>query len=69
MPLVVMEALMSIRIGSSAVGIPSAIGSGVNSACKPPNGATLASEGSEQANSIMQPRAVARSRYAARQPM
>ena len=62
MPLVVIEALMSIRIGAPSVGMPIAIGSGVNKARRPPNGATLPSDGSEQVRRIMQPRAVARSR-------
>ena len=35
-PLVVIDALMSIRIGSPSVGIPTATGSGVNKACTPP---------------------------------
>jgi hypothetical protein len=42
---------------------PSAIGWGVTSARRLPNGATLLSEGSEQVDRIMPPRAVARSRY------
>ena len=48
MPLVVIDALMSIRIGSPSVGMPTAIGSGVNTAFRPPKGATLASAGSER---------------------
>ena len=36
----VIEALMSIRIGSPSVGMPTAIGSGVSTAFRPPNGAT-----------------------------
>ena len=49
MPLVVIEALISIRIGSPSVGMPMAIGSGVNTGLVPPNGATVASDGSELA--------------------
>src|SRR2546426_526621 len=59
MPLVVIEALMSTRIGSPSVGMPTATGSGVNTALRPPNGATLASAGSELAMVIIRPRAVA----------
>ena len=68
-PLVVMDALMSIRIGSPSVGMPTAIGSGVNAAFRPPNGATLATAGSEQVTIAISPRSVARWRNDARQPM
>ena len=47
MPLVVIEAEMSISTGSPEVGKPTAIGLGVKTACVPPNGATLATAGSE----------------------
>jgi hypothetical protein len=40
---------MSMRMGSPSVGMPTAIGSGVNTALRPPKGATLASAGSELA--------------------
>ena len=36
MPLVVIDALVSIRIGSPAVGMPTANGSGVNTGVTPP---------------------------------
>ena len=65
----VIDALMSIRIGSPSVGMPTASGSGVNTAFRPPNGATLATAGSELARMTMSPRSVARWRNAARQPM
>ena len=68
-PLVVIDVLMSIRIGSPSVGMPTATGSGVNTAVRPPNGATLAVEGSELAIVTISPRSVARWRKAARQPM
>ena len=60
---------MSIRIGSPSVGMPTAIGSGVNTAFRPPNGATLASDGSELAIITIMPWSVARVRNAARQAM
>jgi hypothetical protein len=69
MPLVVMEALMSMRMGSPSVGMPTAIGSGVNTALRPPKGATLASAGSELAIVTIMPLSVARVRKAARQAM
>lgn len=69
MPLVVIEALVSIRIGSPSVGMPTASGSGVKTARVPPNGATLAVEGSELATVTMRPRSVARVRKVARQAM
>ena len=45
MPLVVIEAEMSTSTGSPASGKPSASGLGVNTACVPPNGATLGEVG------------------------
>ena len=62
MPLVVIDALMSIRMGSPPVGMPTAMGSGVNTALRPPNGATLASAGSELRIVTIMPAAVARGR-------
>ena len=52
-PAVVMEALMSIRIGSSSVGMPAATGSGASTGLVPPNGATVAMPGAEVAMSTM----------------
>ncbi len=62
MALVVMEELMSTRIGSPPVGIPKAIGSGVKTGAVPPKGAMVASEGSEQATIAIRPRSAARPR-------
>ena len=47
MLLVVIDALISIITGSLFVGKAKAIGSGVKSAFVPPNGATVAEEGTE----------------------
>ena len=69
MPFVVTEAETSIITGPSLAGIPTANGSGVNTACVPPNGATLAVAGSEQATIASKPSLAGRSRYAARQAM
>jgi hypothetical protein len=69
MLLVVIDALMSIRMGSPPVGMPTALGSGVNTALRPPNGATLASAGSELRIVTIMPAAVARGRKVARQAM
>ena len=60
---------VSTRIGSPDVGMPAAIGLGVNTGDTPPNGATLDIEGSEQDSNAISPRSVMRLRYAARQPM
>ena len=68
-PLVVYEAEMSSRIGSPDVGMPAAIGLGVNTGVTPPNGATLHAFGSEQSSSATKPRSVMRFRYAARHAM
>ncbi len=70
MPLVVMDMDTSIITGPSGEGQPAASGFGVYSRRVPPNGATLAVDGSEQATSSIRPRlGEAGRRYAARQPM
>src|SRR5450830_672494 len=66
MPLVVIDAEMSTRKGVPEVGIPAAIGFGVNTARVPPNGATLCTAGSELDNTIRKPSSVARNKYPAR---
>ncbi len=55
MPLVVTEVEMSISIGSPPVGMPMATGFGVNTASRPPCGATEATEGSEEWISTISP--------------
>ena len=55
MPLVVIEAEMSIMIGSPPVGMAKARGFGVKRARVPPKGATVATEGSELRISTMRP--------------
>ena len=62
MPLVVMEELISTRIGSPSVGMPKAMGSGVKTAAIPPKGAMVASEGSEEATIAIRFRSVAQRR-------
>jgi len=49
--------------------MPTAIGFGVKSASRPPNGATVRCDGSELETTIRKPFSAARGRYAARQPM
>ena len=56
---VVIEAEMSIRIGSPSVGMPWATGSGVYTPTRPPKGATWAPEGEEEAIETISPRSVA----------
>ncbi len=62
MPFVTVDAEMSIRNGVPDVGMPAAIGFGVNTARVPPCGATLFTAGSELLSTIMKPSAVAFSR-------
>ena len=62
MPLVVIEALMSIRIGSPPVGMPIAIGSGVNTRRAPAERRDAAFRRIGAGQEDHQPRAVARSR-------
>ena len=66
---VVIEAEMSIRIGSPSVGMPQATGSGVNTPVSPPNGATCSPEGLDDEIAASRPRSVASGRYAASAPM
>ena len=54
-PMVVIEVLMSIRIGSGSAGMPAAIGFGVMTGVTPPNGATCASLGSDEKTSTTMP--------------
>ena len=59
---VVIEAEMSISTGPCGVGMPCATGFGVNTPFSPPNGATCAPEGDEDAIDTSMPWSVARCR-------
>ena len=61
-PLVVVLVLTSSSTGSPCVGNPAAMGLGVMNARVPPNGATLATEGSELCSTTTMSRAVTRVR-------
>ena len=69
MPLVVIDAEISISTSPREQGKPIAIGLGVKTACVPPKGATLADAASELARIIISPSRAARIRNTARQAM
>ena len=56
------EVEMSTSTGVPPVGMPAAIGFGVNTGSSPPAGATLAELASEELSSIIRPWSVARLR-------